>query len=57
VTELLNLDAVQGQNEKLPILWTAYMSGMLSGSTEVNVQLATQAVAQAFSQSTYLTNK
>jgi hypothetical protein len=57
VSELLNLDAVQGQNEKLPILWTAYMSGMLSGSTEVNVQLATQAVAQAFSQSTYLTNK
>ena len=57
VTELLNLDAVQGQTEKLPILWTAYMSGMLSGSTDVNVQLATQAVAQAFSQSTYLTNK
>ena len=39
VTELLNLNAVQGQTEKLPILWTAYMSGMLSGSTDVNVQL------------------
>jgi hypothetical protein len=51
------LEAPQGQKEKLPIIWTAYMSGMLSGSTEVNVELAAQAVAQAFSQSTYLTNK
>ena len=33
------------------------MSGMLSGSTDVNVQLATQAVAQAFSQSAYLNKK
>jgi len=57
VTEMLNLEAVQGQSEKLPILWTAYMSGMLSGSTETNVGLAIQAVNQAFSQSTYLTNK
>jgi hypothetical protein len=57
LTELLNLEAPQGQKEKLPIIWTAYMSGMLSGSTEVNVELAAQAVAQAFSQSTYLTNK
>ena len=57
LTELLNLEAAQGQNEKLPIIWSAYMSGMLSGSTEVNVELATQAVSQAFSQSTYLTNK
>ena len=57
LTELLNLDAPQGQNEKLPILWTAYMSGILSGSTDVNVSLAKQAVSQAFSQSNYLTNK
>jgi hypothetical protein len=51
------LEATQGQSEKLPILWTAYMSGMLSGTTDVNVELATQAVSQAFSQSSYLTNK
>jgi hypothetical protein len=57
LTELLNLEAPQGQSEKLPILWSAYMSGMLSGSTDVNVELATKAVSQAFSQSTYLTNK
>jgi hypothetical protein len=57
LTELLNLEAPQGQSEKLPILWSAYMSGMLSSSTDVNVELATQAVSQAFTQSTYLTNK
>lgn len=57
LTELLNLEAPQGQSAKLPILWTAYMSGMLSGSTSTNVELAIQAVSQAFSQSTYLTNK
>ena len=54
VTELLNLDAPQGQEAKLPILWTAYMSGLLSGSTSVNVNLAIEAVDQAFAQSAYL---
>ena len=56
LTQLLNLEAPQGQNEKLPILWTAYMSGLLSGSTTVNVNLAVEAVNQAFKQSTYLTS-
>ena len=54
LTELLNLEAPQGQTEKLPVLWTAYMSGLLSGTTSVNVNLAVQAVNQAFTQSTYL---
>ena len=54
LTELLNLEAPQGQSEKLPVLWTAYMSGLLSGSTSVNVNLAVQAVDQAFAQSAYL---
>ena len=54
VTELLNLDAPQGQNAQLPILWSAYMSGLLSGTTSVNVSLAIEAVDQAFTQSAYL---
>lgn len=54
VTELLNLEAPQGQSAKLPILWTAYMSGLLSGSTSTNVNLAVKAVDQAFAQSTYI---
>ena len=57
LTEALNLDAAQGQNAKLPIIWSAYMSGLLSGSTDTNVELATKAVSQAFAQSPYLTNK
>ena len=54
ITELLNLEAPQGQSKKLPVLWTSYMSGLLSGSTAVNVKLAIQGVDQAFAQSTYL---
>ena len=57
ISELLNLEAPQGQSEKLPVLWTSYMSGLLSGSTSVNTKLAVQGVNQAFTQSTYLTNK
>lgn len=56
ITEMLNLTAPEGQNEKLPVLWTAYMSGMLSNSTNFNIDLAVQAVNQAFAQSVYLTN-
>ena len=54
VTEMLNLDAPQGLNAQLPVLWTAYMSGLLSGSTSVNVNRAIEAVNQAFTQSVYL---
>ena len=57
LTEALNLNAAQGQNAKLPIIWSAYMSGILSGSTDTNVELAAKAVSQAFAQSPYLTNK
>lgn len=57
LSELLNLNATQGPNEKLPVLWTCYMSGLLSSSASVNTQLAVQGVNQAFIQSAYLTNK
>ena len=57
ITELLNLEATQGEKEKLPILWTSYMSGLLSGSTAVNTKLAIEGVNQAYTQSSYLTNK
>lgn len=57
LTEMLNLEAAEGADAKLPIVWSSYMSGMLSGSTELNVSLAVQAVNQAFAQSAYLTNK
>lgn len=57
ITEMLNLQAAQGDKQKLPILWTSYMSGLLSGSNKVNTHLAIEGVGQAFNQSAYLTNK
>ena len=54
ITELLNLDAPQGEKEKLPVLWTSYMSGLLSGSTSFNTKMAVEGVNQAFTQSAYL---
>lgn len=57
ITELLNLEAAQGENQKLPVLWTHYMSGWQSGSTAVNTARAVQGVNQAFAQSAYLTNQ
>lgn len=54
ITELLNLRAPQGANQQLPVVWTSYMSGLLSGSSSVNTRLAVQAVNQSFAQSDYL---
>ena len=53
LTELVNLDA-QPTSQKLPVVWTAYMSGLLSGSNKFDTQLAVRAVEQAFVQSPYI---
>lgn len=39
---------------KLPILWTSYMSGLLSGYGKLDIQLAVSAIEQAFVQSSYI---
>lgn len=39
---------------KLPVLWTAYMSGLVSGSNKLDVQLTVRAIEQAFVQSPYI---
>ena len=54
ITELLNLEAPQGEKEKLPVLWTGYMSGLLSGSTSFNTKMAVEGATQSFVQSAYL---
>ena len=54
LAELVNLSAPTGQKEKLPVLWSAYMTGLLSGSYRFNTQLAITAVNQAYVQSPYL---
>lgn len=40
--------------ESLPILWTAYMTGLLSSSDKINTQLSVRAINQAFMQSAYI---
>lgn len=42
------------KNPKLPIRWTAYMDGILSGSSRYNAHLIVRAVNQAFEQSPYI---
>ena len=50
LTELVDLDAPAASkaDAKLPVLWTAYMSGLLSGSDKFDTQLAVRAIEQAF---------
>lgn len=56
ITEIVNLDTPEGPKEKLPILWTSYMTGLVY-SSNMNKALAVKGVNQAFTQSPYLTNK
>lgn len=41
-------------SESLPVVWTAYMTGLLSGSDKINTILSVRAIDQAFAQSTYI---
>lgn len=56
LVELVNLKTPlpKSVDAKLPVLWTAYMTGLLSGSDKVNVELSTRAIEQAFVQSPYI---
>ena len=54
LAEMLNLKAQQGEKQKLPVIWDAYMSGLLYDYNKVNVRLTINAVDQAFAQSPYL---
>lgn len=56
ITELLNLNVPEGKREKLPVVWSGYMTGVLSDSSVFNAQLAVRGVNQAFCQSPYLTH-
>lgn len=56
ITEMVNLKSPEGPKEKLPVLWTSYMSGQ-AFSSSINKALAVKGVNQAFAQSPYITNK
>lgn len=55
LTEIASLkDGKTRTDNKLPVLWTAYMTGLLSGSDKVNTELSVRAIDQAFAQSAYI---
>lgn len=57
ITEMVDLNADQGTDKKLPVVWTSYLTGFETGSSSVNQSLAVKAVNQSFAQSPYLSNK
>ena len=44
----------QGAGHKLPVVWNAFLGGLLSSSGRYNLDRTLQAVDQAFVQSPYL---
>ena len=54
LVEIVDFDA---NKEKLTVLWTAYMAGLISGNNSFNMTLATNAIKQAFVQSPYIKAK
>lgn len=54
LSEMINLEAAQGADKKLPVVWSAFLSGLLSNSSSFNVDRTIKAVDQAYVQSPYL---
>lgn len=56
LTEMVNLkgSSDKSSHTKLPVVWTAYMTGLVSGSNQFNTQLSVRAIEQAFVQSPYI---
>ncbi len=52
--ELVNLTVDEGTTTDLPVVWNCYLTGLLSGSDELDEDLAVGAIEQAFTQSSYL---
>ena len=59
IMEMVDLrqPADKSNQNKLPVIWHAYASGLLYGNSHFNMQLTLNAVNQAFAQSPYLSNK
>lgn len=55
LTEMVDLTSDdQVRTTELPILWNSFVSGLLTGNDELNLQRTLEAVNQAFDQSSYL---
>lgn len=56
LTEMIDLNAKTPRIENsLPVIWTSYMTGLVSSSNRVDVPRSIRAVDQAFAQSPYIT--
>lgn len=52
--EMIDLEGGDETSRKLPIVWDSFIGGLLTSSSEINLQRTTAAVKQAFAQSPYL---
>lgn len=57
LTEMVDLRSPQGGGRKLPVVWTSFLSGLLTASSSFNMQLTVEAIDQSFAQSPYLDNQ
>ncbi len=54
LVEMVNLEAESDANRKLPVIWDAFIGGLLTSNEQVNLDRTLVAVEQAFEQSPYL---
>lgn len=54
LVDLSKVPADSSKKEDLSVIWHAYASGLLYGSSKVNIQLTQDAITQAFEQSPYI---
>ena len=54
LTEMVDLNATNRADNKLPVLWNSYVSGLLRGGNQPVIDEAVQGLQQAFKQSPYL---
>lgn len=52
--EVVNLMAPQTDNAKLPVVWDTFISGLLTSSSQINLERTLAGIEQAFMQSPYL---
>lgn len=54
IVEMVNLQSRSESTSTLPVVWTAFISGLLTGSDDVDIQRTVEGVDQAYTQSPYL---
>lgn len=54
LVEMVDLGSESGSGKSLPILWNAYISGLVGSDNSIDINGAIEALEQAFEQSPYL---